>query len=232
MSSIYPKLFETAFVDGTTFQQDHYEYRLYCQEIGQLQVKTGRIVANDPLVMFETEPFALSFPKGVFPVQLAIAKVSANADASQVGDEQQPDERVAFAQIVFANKPVTSWKMAVWENSDVAQLAANEFFGYGVDSGTGSFMDASACQLLEQEIEQNDMYLESLIKDMDKTYKHTRSWLVKDLGDGNNIAMFSTGWGDGSYASYIGLDEEGQIVRLVTDFYLFDWMESDEGKAD
>lgn len=38
------------------------------------------------------------------------------------------------------------------------------------------------------------------------------------------MAMFSTGWGDGSYASYIGYDAEGQIARLVTDFYLLDWM--------
>lgn len=232
MSSTYPALFETAFVDGTSFEQEHYNYELYSQEIGTLHVKTGKIVANDPLVMFETESFTETFPTGVFPVQLAIAKVSATAGVASEGEEQQPDERVAYARIVFANRPVASWKMAVWENSDITQLAANEFFGYGVDSGTGSFMDASACQLLEQESEKNDQFFETLSEEMDKTYKHTRSWYVKDLGNGNQVAMFSTGWGDGSYASYIGMDEEGQIVRLVTDFYLYDWMESVEENGD
>ncbi|WP_432774035.1 DUF4241 domain-containing protein [Brevibacillus gelatini] len=42
--------------------------------------------------------------------------------------------------------------------------------------------------------------------------------------------MFSSGWGDGSYASYIGYDADGQIVRLLTDFYLVDWMETPEGE--
>lgn len=224
MSVAYPKLFETAFVEDTAFEQDNYEYRLYRQDLGNLQVKTGKLIANDPFVMYETEPFKESFPKGSFPVQLAIAKVS-SMDASSGAEVQEPDERVAFARIVFANKLVVSWKMAIWENSDVSQLAANEFFGYGVDSGTGSFMDESACQLLEKKMDKDDTYVEQLSKEMDHTYKHTRSWLTKEIGEGNNIMMFSTGWGDGSYASYIGYDANGEIVRLVTDFYLFDWME-------
>ncbi|WP_312116569.1 DUF4241 domain-containing protein [Brevibacillus reuszeri] len=224
MNATYPKLFETAFEEGTTFEQDHYEYRLYCQDLGKLKVKTGKIVANDPFVLFETEPFQASFPKGEFPVQLAIAKVAAKAGSTGAEEAGESDERVAFAQIVFANKPVASWKMAVWENSDMSQLGPNEFFGYGVDSGTGSFMDASTCELFEKASEKDDTYMDKLSKEMDHTYKHTRCWLVKEVGEGN-VMMFSTGWGDGSYASYIGFDANGEIVRLLTDFYLYNWME-------
>ncbi|EJL39650.1 hypothetical protein BAG01nite_05760 [Brevibacillus agri] len=230
MRQHYPDFFETAFTEGFRTEQHNYEYRLVPQEIGQLQVPTGKIVANDPLVMFETEPFTETFPTGSFPVQLAIAQVTPLDAAGATQGEMEPDERVALARIVFADRPVASWKMAVWENSDVTQLAANEFFGYGVDAGTGAFMDEKACKRLESRLEQDEAFSEALMAEMDQTYKHTRSWLVKDMGDGCNIAMFSSGWGDGSYASYIGYDADGQIVRLLTDFYLVDWMEGQEGE--
>lgn len=226
-----PDFFETAFTEeGFRTEQHNYEYRLFCKEIGQLHVQTGKIVAKDPLDIFEMEPFTETFPTGTFPVQLAIAQVTPLDATGETGGEMEPDERVALARIVFADKPVVSWKMAVWENSDVTQLAANEFFGYGVDAGTGSFMDVKACKVLESRLEQNETFFDALIEEMDQTYKHTRSWLVKDMGNGCNVAMFSSGWGDGSYASYIGYDADGQIVRLLTDFYLVDWMEAPEGE--
>ncbi|AWX56377.1 DUF4241 domain-containing protein [Brevibacillus brevis] len=219
-----PAFFETAFDEGYTQEQDGYLYQFFRQDMGKLQVNTGKIVANDPFVMFETEPFVEVFPKGSFSVQLAIAQVQSQSKEEQTDNSLEPDERVALARIVFSEKPVVSWKMAVWAESDVSQLGEGEFFGYGVDAGTGSFMDAEACTLLEREIEKDEMFYEALTKKMDQTYKHTRSWGLIDLAEGCNVAMFSTGWGDGSYASYIGYDAEGQIARLVTDFYLLDWM--------
>ncbi|ATF13483.1 DUF4241 domain-containing protein [Brevibacillus sp. HB1.2] len=224
MKHNYPAFFETAFDEGYTIEQDGYLYRLFRQDMGKLQVKTGKIVANDPFVMFETEPFEEVFPKGSFSVQLAIAQVQSLSKEEQTDDSLEPDERVALARIAFSDKPVVSWKMAVWAESDVSQLGEGEFFGYGVDAGTGSFMDAEACALLEREMEKDEMFYETLTKKMDQTYKHTRSWGLINIGEGCNVAMFSTGWGDGSYASYIGYDAEGQIARLVTDFYLLNWM--------
>lgn len=33
-----------------------------------------------------------------------------------------------------------------------------------------------------------------------------------------SIAMFSSGWGDESYPSFWGYDENGEVACLVTDF--------------
>ena len=41
--------------------------------------------------------------------------------------------------------------------------------------------------------------------------------------NGHNIATFSTGLGDGHYATYVGYDEKGNICRLLTDFNLVGW---------
>ena len=37
---------------------------------------------------------------------------------------------------------------------------------------------------------------------MEATYKLTRSWLLWDRED-SNVAMFSTGWGDGLYVTLV-----------------------------
>ena len=60
--------------------------------------------------------------------------------------------------------------------------------------------------------------------EMDKTYVDTWSWadVTLDPETGLNIVVFSTGMGDGLYASYIGFDEGGRVAALVTDFGLFE----------
>jgi hypothetical protein len=37
------------------------------------------------------------------------------------------------------------------------------------------------------------------------------------------VAVFSTGIGDGAYASYFGFSTNGEPVMLVSDFGMFDW---------
>ena len=37
-------------------------------------------------------------------------------------------------------------------------------------------------------------------------------------GAGGNLIAFSSGWGDGSYASFFGYDAHDNLVCLVTDF--------------
>jgi hypothetical protein len=36
------------------------------------------------------------------------------------------------------------------------------------------------------------------------------------------VIVFSSGWGDGSYPSYFGLDAEGTPLVLMTDFQILD----------
>jgi len=64
--------------------------------------------------------------------------------------------------------------------------------------------------------EQQDFY-ETLMAEMDKTYKSTWSWLDTKFGEGNLVA-FSSGYGDGLYATYAGRDSNGHISVVVTDF--------------
>jgi hypothetical protein len=57
---------------------------------------------------------------------------------------------------------------------------------------------------------------------MHKSYRDTCRWLHVQIGAGS-AALFSSGWGDGHYNSYFGLDAAGAPVALVTDFEVLDW---------
>lgn len=51
---------------------------------------------------------------------------------------------------------------------------------------------------------------------------------IFELAFRKGATLFSSGYGDGYYASYIGYDKDDEIVRLLTDFYVVDWMHLDD----
>ncbi|BBL77010.1 DUF4241 domain-containing protein [Methylomagnum ishizawai] len=191
---------------------DGKEYGFEVVGIGLLTVASGRVAASDPFVDPAPPAFTRAVPPGNYPVQLAIARLP------------DGDERVAFARLVFqADGHIERWEMAVVAGQEVAMLQEEGYFGYGVDAGTGCFMDVEAGRHLSSSMDIDPDYFEELLDMMDATYKHTRSWLVFTPSSASpcNIACFSSGWGDGLYPSFFGLDRDGQAVALVTDFLVF-----------
>jgi hypothetical protein len=187
--------------------------RFSIQPIGNLLVSTGSIIACDPLVAApDSEPFVNAFPRGAFPVELAIARY----------DDGSADERVAFARLKFSDAAPARWEGALAEGQDPAELEEGELYGYGVDSGLGAFMDTAGREALERLMEEDDDYEETLEGEFEKNYRHTRSWLLWQRGEAN-VAMFTSGLGDGFYPSFVGFDADGGICRLVTDFGLVEW---------
>jgi hypothetical protein len=55
---------------------------------------------------------------------------------------------------------------------------------------------------------------------MRENYVNTREWAIVTLDPttGLNVAMFSSGIGDGSYYSYWGCTDDSELVCLTTDF--------------
>ncbi|MDQ8023147.1 MAG: DUF4241 domain-containing protein [Moraxellaceae bacterium] len=202
-------VFNEAFVEGFEARVGGQTYRFRSQAVGELYLPSGRLVACDPLVSCG-DAFAARVPAGRFPLQLAIAR---NGD----------DERVALAKIVFAEGPIASWELAVTPAQDVSTLKPGEFFGYGVDSGTGGFMDADALTAFEAERERGgEKFDQQLFDALDKTYRHTWSWHLHQT-TGGTVAMFSSGYGDGAYPTYRGYDKAGKLVAVITDFMIVPW---------
>jgi len=187
-------------------------------QIGLLKLSSEEVAASDPLVSPDAPVFAQKVPIGSHPVTLAIAQLAGG------------DERIAFARLSFSSSPPVRWKLAVTADQDVRSLKKDEYFGYGVDSGTGCFTGRDAGLLLNQRLSDGDDYFNAIIDGMNSTYKHTRSWLCvqPSVSREENVVCFSTGWGDGSYPSFFGFSAADEVVALVTDFFVLTGEEDKE----
>jgi hypothetical protein len=198
---------DTAFASGELVDAGK-RVTFQVHELGRLLVTSGTIAAADPFVLPNATPYLQAVPNGRHPVCVAVARFD------------NGDERVAFARTGFADSTPTAWKMALSPGQDPAGLGPDDYFGYGVDSGTGCFMDPAAGRLLSQLMDADGNYYDAVDKEMQKTYRPTWSWLDWRPSNGpeENIICFSSGWGDGSYGSYFGFDADGRVSALVTDF--------------
>jgi Protein of unknown function (DUF4241) len=197
--------------DGAELTSSTGSLRIEHREIGRLNLPSGRVIAADALVEPTLPPFARSVPPGQYPVRIAIAHLN-----------QDKDQRIAAAWLAFGVAPV-----AVWEAADLEGGPAS---AYGVDSGTGSFLSQEAAAVFAERL--SGPYADSVMEQMESNYVDTRNWAMVELPgtDGLNLALFSSGFGDGAYASYWGMAETGEAVALLTDFGLLDPPESLERK--
>lgn len=228
------KVLEEVFGEGVRLEQVKFwrgqrrNLAFYTKSIGELRVTTGKIVADDPYSLIESTPFVQVFPKGSFPVELSIARITDPAMYKE-GREDLVDERIAFVRVVFGDAPVARWAGAEREfspDADPNNLYEQARWGYAVDSGTGSLLDAKAYQWLSEQQELDNPEVAQELMDAwesaaVESFRPSRSWLVTELETGDNIALFSSGFGNGVYHSYIGYAEDGSPVQLVTDFNVY-----------
>jgi hypothetical protein len=206
-----PPVFETAFFPRTHLQVDSQTINFYAVNIGKLNVESGKLIASDPIVMHDAKPFTNNFPIGIFPVQLAIASF-------------KYDQRVAFSRVLFSDHPVTKWEFALLAGQKQIPIEGDEMYGFGVDAGIGIYIDKKANDVFNRlATEKNKRWEEVFIDQMGKNYRNTWDFILYKFGE-HNLAAFSTGYGDGTYATYIGYDEQGKICRLLTDFGIVDWL--------
>jgi hypothetical protein len=182
--------------------------RITAWPLADVSLTSGEVVACDAAILDEL-PFERRVTPGRYPLTLLIAKI-------------KDDERVAFAVLRFSAQPVLQWELAIKPGQDRTTLKPDQIFGYGVDSGTGAFADAKAIAAIVDDPEAMQKFVNDCGDEMQKCYRHTRSWAVAE-GESGSIAAFSSGYGDGFYASYFGLDAAGAPAVLVTDFGICDW---------
>ncbi|MDQ3929552.1 MAG: DUF4241 domain-containing protein, partial [Chloroflexota bacterium] len=164
MELITPDLsraFEEGHVIEVPVEDTTWRVRLEPRELADLVVVSGRVVACDPFTVYEgVLPFDLEVEPGRYPVILSIAHV-----------EENGDQRVAYAMLRFGEGRPVRWELATWPGKGLADLGEGEVFGYGVDAGTGSFMDEIAAQKLTHDEE----LIDKLLDDSRENYVDTWS---------------------------------------------------------
>ncbi len=206
------KIFLRAFRSGTTVSFDKYVARFRTRTIGRLQVPTGRIVACDPLRHSKEPAYTRTIKPGNYPIVLSIA------DFPKV-------QRVAYAKLVIdADTPPAKWEMALVPGDDPSQLGPEDVFGYGVDAGTGCFVDEAMYECYLKAAKEDESLFDQLARMLNSHRKSAISWAQFALDDtAGNLIAFESGMGDGCYPSYFGLTKRGRVVCLLTDFYVIPW---------
>lgn len=187
--------------------------------IGMVNLPTGRIVVCDPLVVPETAAFVRTVTPGQYPATLHYA------------DEGEFGQRVAIATLTFSNEPAVRYEMALRPGSDLSELdEPGAYFGFPVDAGLGGFMDEATASYYLAWIDQfvrdrpnGNIYDDHFAGEFAKTAAPgTRGgdWINYAFPERPdlNLTMFSSGYGDGVYPAYWGVNNQGAIVCLVIDF--------------
>ncbi|WP_234111225.1 DUF4241 domain-containing protein [Chryseobacterium sp. R2A-55] len=183
-------------------------------EVGKIELPTGKLVASDPLTTGEMPAFETAFPIGEFPVFV---------------HKERDSNCVAYAEIVFSDREISEWKLATRSGEHPKDLKEGEIFGYPVESGMGCFMD------LETQTELNHLEKRLFHRKGDDFMGIYEEFFHQHFFDENgaidqfaflkpndekpgNIIAFETGYGEGFYASYIGVDPNNSPVKIISEF--------------
>lgn len=187
--------------DGITFVVEPYP-------LGPLVLPTGKVVGCDPFVPNAT-PFVDVVAPGRYQLRAWVAVLHRD------GSEWQ--RRITALQLLITDEPAAGWSMALLPGQELAALDDNQFFGYGVDAGTGTLADQSAVAAMStwdyEQVEQ--AFIPALIPD-DPIEAVIDTVVVEETSA--NVYVVGSGWGDGSYATYVGRTEDGRITSFATDF--------------
>ncbi|MFF8608185.1 DUF4241 domain-containing protein [Streptomyces sp. NPDC015346] len=201
------------FTSGTSFSyEDGLTGTLSVAEVGELALPTGRVVACDPFVYLgsgDIEAFTVGVAPGRYPVQASVATLVRPG----VEPGPHPHTRIAAVRLTVRDTPPVSWELALRPGQDLAELGEDEFFGYGVDAGTGCFYDASADGAFPGTEDEEGAVWAAM-----ESIGHGPAVFMAEGDDGHNLAGFTSGWGDGAYPTWIGRDVSGEVACFVTDF--------------
>ncbi|MEL6922141.1 MAG: DUF4241 domain-containing protein [Pseudomonadota bacterium] len=184
--------------------------------LGSLEVTSGSIVAADPLVQPDRPAFSRMIEPGAYPVFLyRLAGV---------------DPRVALAEVRLSDEKPVRWEWALIPGQSVSTLEEGFVFGYPVDAGTGSFYDADAWKAMQVRTRNEASASGVSVSSFDYYHEILEPMMWTDEGlpidimhvpleeNRANMAIFSSGWGDGFYSTFWGIGASGDAVALVTDF--------------
>ncbi|MFJ8228552.1 DUF4241 domain-containing protein [Streptomyces sp. NPDC094448] len=166
---------------------------------GLLRLPTGSVTARDPHPMCSADQaFTVTVPPGDYPVLIATMKWEG------MGWGETP-----AAMLRITDEPTVVWELALQPGQDPRLLSRDEFYGFGVDTGTACFFDASGRDTLPE-----------LFKNraQEARWDHEKgSCTVDDPVGGTNLIAYCSGHGDGSYPVWIGRSAEGSVTCFVAD---------------
>ena len=135
--------------------------------------------------------------------------------AARAGDRHLAHDLGDQAWVVRV-EPTVIWELALRPDQDLAELGDDEFYGYGVDAGTGCFYDAAAEEAFPEAQEDEGPLWDAFENSDWSPGPH----LVRSPSTGHTLVTFTSGWGDGFHPTWIGRSASGEVTCFLTDFFV------------
>lgn len=201
---------------------------LTIMEIGDCNLPTGKVLVRDPFVYLgnrEEQPYFQSVPAGTYRTEVCVIKP----------DEEGDCARYAAVRLRFFDKRPVRFYEALIGNENLKELKNKGavYFGFGVDAGLGCICDAQVHEVFcdwsdrwYREHPDGNQYDDCFAALFEENYKkHPEfqrqggDWLNwKIPGTELHIPIFQSGFGDGVYPVYWGIDKTGAICQMVIQF--------------
>lgn len=200
--------------------------KLEILEIGTYTFPSGKIIVHDPLVHLcqDPTPYFLEIPPGNYPLSIAVVEVEDN------------HYRYAAARLKISGQQAVVYQEALTGHENLGSLTnEGDFFGFNVDAGLATLIDEKVkeawCAFKKEWHKQNNdgntnIYDHLLAGEFRKSYlaqpRFQRSggdWVRYQIpGTKYQVPMFQSGWGDGVYPVYFGMDAQETICEVVIHF--------------
>ncbi|MEO3975286.1 DUF4241 domain-containing protein [Streptomyces sp. CAU 1734] len=201
-----PRHLEALFTPGSRFTSSRDKTAVITEPVpaGLLRLPTGSVTAVDPGTADDRDqPFTVTVEPGEYPVLIASMRWE--------GEEWEGETPAAMLRI--RDRPTATWELALRQGQDARLLDDGEFFGFGVDTGTGCFVDAAGRDGLAKRCE--EWMTNHGFRGTDgEEAAYTE---IPDPGSGAHAIAYLSGMGDGSYPVWIGRDGEGEVTCFVAD---------------
>jgi Tfp pilus assembly protein PilF len=175
-------------------------------DAGILQIPSGQVVARDPYTVEDSEAFTVTVPPGAYPVTITWA-----------GWESGAGGTVTAVRILVSEEPTVTWEMALLPGQDPRMLPDGAYYGFGVDSGIGAFLDASGGESLPARLAESSGYTDPF---PDAAAPACYAAWTEDPSSGTNMLIYPAGVGDGEYPVWIGRGPDGRVVSLIADMLM------------
>lgn len=204
--------FRRAFQDGLRINRADESLQIRVHQGGRMEVGSGVLLVGDPGYVSSLVELPLGLPKGSYPVQLS--RVQALAHSGETV------EQVAAMRLLLGERPAVRW----------LYLASVH-----VDTGSAALLTPTAAEVLKTQKAQTTERLrrrmqgEEVADPPDSIDLRLQQGFGQDLMGAVllqshlprgpvNFAACSSGFGDGSYDVYVGLDDGGIPAEIVIDF--------------
>ncbi|MBQ7186231.1 MAG: DUF2185 domain-containing protein [Ruminococcus sp.] len=191
--------------------------------VGTVDLPTGRIRVGDPLTYMGTKEFSPELDKpvapGSYPVELAFIRTAFDT------------VRITASRIKLTDKKAVRYELAAPTHETAAMHASDgDAPGFPVDAGVMSFMDASVMEEYADFLSRwhaenpqgnhyDDFFAALFAESFERFPEHQRrggdfiEWALPKSG--HRFVMNASGFGDGFYQIFRGLDEDSEVCEIV-----------------